>query len=159
LEITNNKSNIYVQIWDTSGAEKYKAITNSHIRNSDGVILVFDVTNRKTFEDLSYWYDLVLSHTSFDIPILLMGNKVDRIDEGFEIMEEEIRKFIVDKNIILYSECSALKNENILEPFNDLYMYVYDNYKDKLRKNFIVSKRSVELRKIPSVEDMDRRCC
>lgn len=123
------------------------------------MILVFDVTNRKTFDDLSYWYDLVTGHTSFEIPILLMGNKVDRLDEGFDMMEEEIKKFIIDKNIILYSECSALRNENIIEPFNDLYMYIYDNYKERLAKNFMISKRSVELRKIPSADDMDKRCC
>ncbi len=68
-----------IQIWDTSGAERYRAITTSHIRGADGAYLVYDVTNESSFRNLNYWYENIRNSTDNDIVIYLIGNKSDLI--------------------------------------------------------------------------------
>ena len=48
-----------IQIWDTSGAERYRAITTSHIRGADGAYLVYDVTSEMSFKNLNYWFESI----------------------------------------------------------------------------------------------------
>ena len=56
-----------IQIWDTSGAERYRAITTSHIRNADGAYIVYDVSNESTFDRVPFWCDCVRNATDEDI--------------------------------------------------------------------------------------------
>lgn len=80
-----------VQIWDTAGSERFRAITSAYYRGSHIFLIVYDVTNKKSFDNVSYWFDQTKKSGQMDSIIVLAGNKSDdennRIisyDEGFE---------------------------------------------------------------------------
>lgn len=124
-----------IQIWDTSGAERYRSITNSHIRNSDGAFIVYDITNEKSFEDISYWHQCIKNATDDDIIIYLLGNKLDLIkEEGRAIEKSEAQRYVRDHGFNGFAECSAKTNENILSTFKKFYETIYEKQKTKLEE-------------------------
>ena len=68
-------------MWDTAGQEKYRAITVAHYRKALGCLIVYDITNRKTFQNLKYWLTTLLDSAEQDICIMLVGNKLDLVEE------------------------------------------------------------------------------
>ena len=122
-----------IQIWDTSGAERYRAITTSHIRGADGAYLVYDVTSEVSFRNLDYWYESIKNSADNDIVIYLIGNKSDLIyEQGRMVNKQEAINFVKDHNLQGYAECSAKTNENILETFRLFYSSIYKKNKTKL---------------------------
>ena len=99
---------ITLQIWDTAGQEKYRGLIPSYVRNSSIVFIVFDITNRKTFESIPKWIELI---KSIEKNILvLIGNK-DDLEEKREVEEKE-GKELAKKNEIAYYELSAKKDNS-----------------------------------------------
>ena len=96
-------------IRDTSGQEKYKAITQSFLRQTDGVFFIFDISNQDTFDDLEFWYDLYKKENE-NIIGLLIGNKSDCIHE---VTEDRAKKFVIDHGLKNYLETSAKLDKNI----------------------------------------------
>lgn len=72
---------VKAQLWDTAGQEKYRAITVAHYRKALGCLVVYDVTNRKTFTDVKYWLDSLMDSAEQEIQIMLVGNKVDLVED------------------------------------------------------------------------------
>jgi len=70
-EIINNKK-VRIKLWDTAGQEQYKALTKNFFRNSDGILITFDVTNRKTFDKVAYWMDSSVQNAEKGVPIILL---------------------------------------------------------------------------------------
>jgi Ras-related protein Rab-2A len=68
---------IKLQIWDTAGQEAFKSITRSYYRGSIGVILVYDITNRDSFNNISKWLDETKSYANDKITVMLVANKTD----------------------------------------------------------------------------------
>ena len=77
-KIINGKI-IQVKIWDTAGQERYKGLTKNYFRNSDGVIITYDVTNNYPFEKLHDWIESIFKYNDSekDIKLVLVGNKID----------------------------------------------------------------------------------
>lgn len=73
---------VTLQIWDTSGQEKYQSLGSAYYRGADCFVLVYDVTNRRSFENLVKWRQVFLDHANLEdpssFPFLAIGNKVDR---------------------------------------------------------------------------------
>jgi Ras-related protein Rab-1A len=63
--------------WDTAGQERYRTIASAYYRGADGIILVYDVTNRESFEHVQDWIADVRQYARADIPIVLVGSKSD----------------------------------------------------------------------------------
>lgn len=76
LNYDNKK--IKLQIWDTTGQERFINITNAYYRNAMLVLLVYDVTNMKSFENIKIWMHHVKEHASKDVIVMLVGNKSDK---------------------------------------------------------------------------------
>jgi Ras-related protein Rab-1A len=108
---------IKLQIWDTGGQERFKTITRSYYRGSHGIILVFDITNRNSFDNIRNWIYEINNHTENTCNILV-GNKVDLIDKR-EITYEEAKEF-ADIYGLTYIEVSASNNINIHNVFDFL---------------------------------------
>ena len=68
-----------VKIWDSNGQERYKYLTSTFFRNAQGIILVYDVTNRDTFENLKYWIKSINSNLGVQTNLkkIIIGNKID----------------------------------------------------------------------------------
>lgn len=106
-----NDKLVRVKIWDTAGQEQYKSLTKNFYRNSDGVIIVFDVSERSTFEKVQEWIQSIEDYTSNErnIQKILVGNKIDL---PRQVTTEEGEKVGTSYNIP-YFEVSAKENIGI----------------------------------------------
>jgi small GTP-binding protein len=120
----DNGKEIKLIIWDTAGQERFHSIAISSVKNSQGIILVFDITNRKSFEDLNMWIDDINNATD-KASIILFGNKCDL--QNRKISKEEAEKF-AKKNNIPYIETSAKLKLNINEAFSIVVNDAYKKY-------------------------------
>ena len=103
--------NIKIQIWDSAGQEKYKGLIPSYVRNSSIVFIVYDVSNKSSFDNVPNWISFVKNIEK--TTIVLCGNKIDLSREVEKNEGEELSK----KEGILFFECSAKTNENIKNLF------------------------------------------
>lgn len=78
--VTINEDPIKLQIWDTAGQETFKSITRSYYRSAAGALLVYDVTNRESFQNVHKWLEECREHGNPLMTIILIGNKVDLED-------------------------------------------------------------------------------
>ena len=127
-EIVTDKYNISLQIWDTAGQERFRSITKSFFRNTNGIIFVYDVTCRKSFQSVKEWIkDSELHDTGFDK--ILCGNKID-LKEKREVNFDELEEFGMKKKIEVM-EISARERINIDEAFQKIINLILSNKSDK----------------------------
>jgi Ras-related protein Rab-1A len=72
---------IKLQIWDTAGQERFRTITKSYYRGSNGIVVVYDITDRESFDQVQHWMSEIDAHASADVCRLLVGNKADLNDK------------------------------------------------------------------------------
>lgn len=120
---------IKLQIWDTAGMERYKQVTTSYYRGAQAAIVVFDLTNKTSFENVPKWISGFFEYSNplFQKHLLLVGNKSDLVEER-KVTQEEIETYI-KINSFEYIECSAKDGKNIENIFINLGHKLYDNYK------------------------------
>ena len=108
-KIKYNELEMTLQIWDTAGQEKYRGLIPNYVRGSSIVFIVFDLTNRTTFENISRWIDDV--NNIEKTMLILIGNKKD-LSEKIVVNKNEIEPFAKEKNIPYY-ELSAKAGNNL----------------------------------------------
>ena len=114
-------------IWDTAGQERFHSIALSSIKNAQGIIVVFDVTLRKSFNNVVKWLKEINDRTD-TVSIVLFGNKCDM--EKREVTKEEAEIFAKQNNLI-YFETSAKNKININEGFQRVANDAYKKYGKK----------------------------
>lgn len=172
LKIINEDDNtsLRMNIWDTAGQEKFRAVTRQFYRDSHGAIIVFDLTKRNTFNGVQNWIKELKTHGNEETEIIILGNKSDLSNER-EISEEDIKSEI--KNKYKYFEVSAKSGNNISLAFDELKKLIMHNLKNKdnnlinnipeLKKRKLSKKEKKEAK---SLDDIDRnlktkdvKCC
>ena len=133
-----------IQIWDTAGMERYRSITNAYYKGAKGVIIVYDICRKKSFENVDNWIEDFKSKADEDAVILLIGNKCDLIESREVTMEEAERK--AKKNQYGFMETSAKDNNNVDKAFETLFDEIVKIYKDKNGGNIEKNRRSGEER-------------
>ena len=128
IKLLNGKE-IKLIYWDTAGQERFHAATLRAVRNVQGVILVFDVTSKNSFDNINMWLDDVKENFS-NPSLVLLGNKIDKEKSNWQVTQEEIDSFTKKENM-LYFGVSAKTNEGINESFN----YLADTIYNKLSNN------------------------
>lgn len=129
--IEGNKE-IDIQLWDTAGQERFRSITTSYYKASQGLILMYDITKRESFDNVGNWIDNVKdSLEDNEYLIVLLGNKLDLAQakpESREVTSEEAENYCKEKNIYWGGECSAkdFTEEQLKEIFTK---YTYEIYK------------------------------
>lgn len=101
-KMTIGDNNYKIQLWDTAGQERFKSIVRSYYRCSHGIILVYDVTNKSSFNNIDKWLDdIKYNCNDTEIKLLLVGNKIDLVDdrqvsyqEGLEFAQKKSLDFI-----------------------------------------------------------------
>ena len=99
-----------------AGCERYRAITTGHYRRAEGALLVYDITSKESFKNLTFWLGELKKHADPNIKIALVGNKVDILftDPGRrEVLKEEATAFAKANGLIFLDESSALADVNI----------------------------------------------
>jgi len=72
-----DERNVALQLWDTAGQERFRSITKAYFRRADGIILVYDVTNERSFINIRQWISSILDVSDKQLPVCICGNKVD----------------------------------------------------------------------------------
>ena len=150
-----------IALVDTAGQERFKSITKTYYKESDGILLIYDVTNRESFEQLKIWIDSIydsLGHSdNSKYLIILIGNKIDLIGEDGkvrEVKEEEAETKCNENKMLWGGECSA-KTFSDTELLDLIKKYVLEVYKKVGPK--IVNQQIVK--KIAEKKPQKRRKC
>eukprot|EP01091_Cochliopodium_minus_P002118 TRINITY_DN1200_c0_g1_i1.p1 TRINITY_DN1200_c0_g1~~TRINITY_DN1200_c0_g1_i1.p1 ORF type:complete len:176 (+),score=30.31 TRINITY_DN1200_c0_g1_i1:33-560(+) len=113
------------QIWDTAGQERFKAICSAYYRGANGVLVVFDMTNRKSFLRIEEWLDEIKKNVNSEnqTTLILVGNKSD-LNSHRTVSFEEAKSFANIHNM-MYIETSAKNGSNIEEAFTKLITDIF----------------------------------
>eukprot|EP00472_Partenskyella_glossopodia_P008419 CAMPEP_0197541034 /NCGR_PEP_ID=MMETSP1318-20131121/66936_1 /TAXON_ID=552666 /ORGANISM="Partenskyella glossopodia, Strain RCC365" /LENGTH=199 /DNA_ID=CAMNT_0043100165 /DNA_START=1195 /DNA_END=1794 /DNA_ORIENTATION=+ len=105
-------------LWDTAGQDRFRTLTASYYRGANGVILVYDVSNRQSFDHVKFWLKEVdIYCTNDDVVLMLVGNKIDLEDR--KVSKEEGIAFARSNNM-LFMECSAKTKQGVQQAFDEL---------------------------------------
>ena len=142
-----NQKKLKILFYDTSGEEKFKSISLNTIKNADGILLLYDITNQDSFEAISGWIKSIRESKGGNIPIVLLGNKCD-LENNREITKEEGKKLANEYNIGFF-EISNKKGINIEESCLELINKIIENRENNevLKEEMRIRKNSVKLRK------------
>ncbi|OHS98286.1 Ras-related protein Rab-4B [Tritrichomonas foetus] len=140
---------VKLQIWDTAGQERFRSIAKAYFRSAVGVMLVFDLTERKSFEDLNNWLGDVHTLCDPNAVITLIGNKSD-LHDSRAISGAEAESF-AHLHQLYYLETSAKGGDNVQEAFQRTAAAVY-------RRSLADSPKIDEGHKIGNTQE-NSSCC
>ena len=143
-----------LQVWDTAGAERFRTITTAYYKSADAVFIIYDITNRESFEHIENWLSELEYHQSStnNIYKMIIGNKIDLIQQ--RVVNTNEGKELADNNNMEFMETSALTGLNINN--------VFEIAAEQLIKNYInakIEKEKLEM-EINTVNiNQDSSCC
>lgn len=135
LKIDEDGSLADLLVWDTCGFEKFNSIGSSYYKRADGILIIFDISNKKSFENISAWIKEIENHiekknSGFRVPIHIVGNKND-----IEFAKREVSWVEADnwstQNGFKYHECSAKNGMNINYIFEEITMNIGEKRAEK----------------------------
>ena len=152
-----DEKRIKMQIWDTAGQERFKNIIASYYRGAHGILLIYDVTDKDSFKNLSNWLIEIEKNSSKNVLKVLIGNKTD-LEEKRVISYNQAKEF-ADSYGLKYIETSAKKNLNVNEAFATLGRELMLASEDKI----IVKQKQNKKISVAKMEDLNvqkrRGCC
>ena len=125
-----NSEEIRVKLTDTAGQERFGSLSSNYLKKANGIILIYDITNRESFEALNNWADEIKEKSKSDEarPIILIGNKLD-LEKNRCISKAEGENFAKNNcGGINFYETSCKTGENVENAINDLVSQVYNKY-------------------------------
>ena len=146
LLISDNKK-VNLSIWDTCGQEKFRTVTRQYYRDTQAILLVFDLTDEKSFDNLQSWYEEAMEYINeIKCIFFLFGNKSDKINEN-KVNEKEIKNFMrKNPKIKKYFEVSALDGHNIDLAFDRIGQYLVMTFGvEEINKNIKTIKKNMVL--------------
>ena len=114
-----NDKNIKLQIWDTAGQDRFRAITKNYYKGANGIILIYDVTNKQSYENVKNWLTQIKEEANSNVIIYLAGNKID-VEEDQRVITTEDGQKIADEYKLPFKETSAKNGINVNEIFQEL---------------------------------------
>ena len=155
MEVDGNK--VKLQIWDTAGQEKFRNINSSYYKGANGILVIYDITNRETFDGLTSWLIEIEKNSSKDAYKLLIGNKSD-LEEERQVTFEEGKEF-ANVNGMEFLETSAKTADKVQEAFElltrDIIGIVIKEKKNN-KKDILIK---LESGKDISILKNKKKCC
>ena len=148
IEIEDKK--IRLQVWDTAGQERFRNVTKSYFQSSHGLLVVYDITDKESFEKINFWMKNIKENAPENAKLILVGNKCDLANER-QVSYEEGEKKASNYNIKFF-ESSAKDGTNVKEFFFYLANEIYQDEKVKGKDN----KKTVQL---DSKKKGKKGCC
>ena len=127
---------------DTGGAARYRSTYNCCYKKVDGIIVVFDITDKKSFEDIhDYFLPKIQEHGNDEIPVIIIGNKSD-LKNSREVSIEEAFELAAQYNYP-YKETSCLDNYNL----NEIFEYIIKSVKYYIENNehYVNNRNTISL--------------
>ncbi len=152
-EIIDDKQ-INIKVWDTAGQECFRNIQKIYYHNTEGVLLVFDLTSRQTFEQLNYWFENIKIECPKDVAICLVGNKSD-LKDHIDVSDEDINEYLQKNNNPKFFKTSAATGENIKEVFQYISREIMEKKKEENQNN---TKR-IQVIKTNMRREKKKKCC
>ena len=152
-----------IQIWDTAGQENFRSITRSYYKNTACAIIVYEISNKKSFENISSWIEECKNTAPKSILMVLVGNKCD-LEDNREVTEEEGRE-LAEKNRMLFFETSAKTGKNVEELFKQsvkvIDQKIKENYYDLENDSCGIKKGNEEINVVleTNLEKDKKGCC
>ena len=130
-----------LRIYDTAGQEKFRAVSRQYYKNAEGIILVYDVTERATFLQIENWIRDLEQNKKKKAQIILVGNKIDIPNRTVNSNEAEE---VADKYGVRYLEVSAKTGENIDDIFHNLLDMLIEHYDFNEEKHIKLTHKKEE---------------
>ena len=148
-----NDQKLTLNIWDTSGQERYRSLSKIYFKNSHIIILVYDITSKESFNDIiNFWYNYVTENLGNNLIFAIVANKSD-LYLNEQVSHEEGENYAKKINAF-YFETSAKNNEGINEMFSLVGKTFLDNYNKQIIKSI---KKSYTLEKDKVIKK--KNCC
>ena len=152
---------VKVQVWDTAGQERYRSITNAYYRGAEGILIVFDVTKKESFESIQNWINEVTVYTGKDVVMICLGNKND------------LKKGIDKKEIYEFQKKTGLEIINVSAKTGDGVEEAFKHIIELLIKKNLEAKENMDddhakinltegnnnKNKNKAFDNRDERCC
>ena len=163
--ITVDNKDLQLDLWDTAGQEQYRSLGMYFYKDSYIVILVYDITNRESFDDLkNVWYKDLNKYGEEYRVLAIVGNKCDMYEEENTVPEDEARQFAEEKNAI-FMLVSAKNGDNIKNLFNILaHKYLDPFFQIKIEEKNEINEGSVKIKKRTleeekKIKSRNKHCC
>lgn len=130
--ITVENKKLKAQIWDTAGQERYRAITSAYYRGAVGALLVYDISKKSSYDNITRWLNELRDHADTNIVICLVGNKKD-LRHLRQVSTDDAKQLCTAEKLF-FIETSALADSNVTIAFETILKEIYHN----------VSKRQLE---------------
>ena len=167
LEIDKNtRQNFKIVLFDTAGQERYRAITKSYFRDSQGIVLIYSIVDEESFKHIEAWLDSIKDSLSdwkrSGYIVMLLGNKLDIAEENKEqrmILKEEAEKICSEQGIYWGGECSAktFDQNKFKEIFENFMKQIYLKLGNDVKN--INNNKSQISRKIEVYKKSQKGCC
>lgn len=152
LDVQLKNKRVKIQFWDTAGQEKYKAISQAYYKNTHGVFIVYDITNKQSFDRAVVWFQELKHYVEPNVKIMLIGNKIDL--EAQRQVDSKVAQTFANSQNLLFKEVSAKSNEDncvnsaieklinvIFDQMELEYESVSENRLLSLQKSGVVTKK------------------
>ena len=156
--ITIKGLEIKIQLWDTSGQERFRSITHTFLKDANGIAFVYDITNKKSFEGVKDWIkDAEINGSGFEK--ILIGNKID-LEGKREVSSDFLKKYCNKKKIKTF-ETSAKTSINVNEAFEYLVnLIIKDKSKEEIISEFGEKDNNINIsRKKNESKTSKKDCC
>lgn len=128
-----NGKQVKLQIWDTAGQERFQSITANYYHGSHAIAIVYDITNRKSFENIGKWLSEVDRLANPQVCKFIIGNKVDIEDK--RVVSYEEGKAVADKLGVPFLETSAKTALNVQKMFIQMSSAIYERQGNQMRND------------------------
>ncbi|KAJ5067349.1 ras-related protein rabd2a-like [Anaeramoeba ignava] len=152
--IEKDGQKIKLQIWDTAGQERFKTITSSYYRGAKGVIIVYDVTNPQSFENIGHWINEVETNAESEVIKMIVGNKCDL--ENQKMVKTEIAQNFSNQTEIPFLETSAKNSTNVENAFVLLASTILKKFK---LKNWRQQEPQIKIDSPNEPPQKKKKCC
>ena len=156
--IPKAKKKVKLVLWDTAGQERYMSLNKLYFQKVQGIILMYDITKRESFKNLTKWVKLINESAPF-VPLVLIGNKLDDEEENRIVRTEEGKAF-ANENGYLFYESSALNGKNVNNAIYDLSDIIISSLEKSMNMN--VSETTLEnfpFNVKKKAQTRNERCC
>ena len=154
--IVFNGIKVSLQIWDTAGQERYKVITKSFVKGTDGIIFMYDITQKESFINIKKWIEETEGENPGDVKKIIVGNKIDK-EEDRQVTDEMKEKLSKEVDIDLI-EVSAKKGIDVDKVFDILVEKILGNMTtEQILKKY--GRSWTESSFSSHVERKKKKCC
>ncbi|OII71007.1 RAS family protein SEC4 [Cryptosporidium andersoni] len=158
-----NGKKLKLQVWDTAGQERFRTITPAYFRSAMGVILVYDITNIETFNNLSYWMKNLEEYANINVQKILVGNKCD-LNSQRQVSEQRGKELAQEYKIPFF-ETSAKLDSSVTEAFSCIAEEIKQKFfSDMNELNISVENNNLDISQYQNnttdiIRQKSLRCC